>query len=301
QDLWVGDLVRSGDVLYMLAPRFFTVNHTHLMVDAFKVELDSTYCTYFVHAQDPVRLEVASIAAVECHLSEALIPRILPYIGDERSNENIKRILSYLRFRKPSDGKVSGREFMPVKVVPLNLFTDDMSGNRTKKFNKFDSWSMVPAALPLAQRHQLEYTNFICTDLALSAMQMLPAIVDDLALLEKGVEMLTPEGEKVLVVAPVQFITADNARHAEIASSRGATSSRPCRKCDWELTTTPKLDGTDYMSTRRSDAIVQSIHNHFISTGGVNTKLLVDRDRGYKLVGGQALLKLEAFDAMIDN
>ncbi|CEP07513.1 hypothetical protein [Parasitella parasitica] len=153
QDLWVGDLVRSGDVLYMLA-RFFTVNHTHLMVDAFKVELDSsTYCTYFVHAQDP----------------------------------------------------------------------------------------------------------------------MLPAIVDDLALLKKVVEMLTPEGEKVLVVAPVQFITADNARHAEIASSRGATSSRPCRKCDWELTTTPKLDGTDYMN------------------------------RGYKLVGGQALLKLEAFDTMIDN
>lgn len=57
------------------------------------------------------------------------------------------------------------QEVMPVKVILLlNHFTDDMmSGNRTKKHNKFDScWVMVvPAALPLAERHMLNYILYI--------------------------------------------------------------------------------------------------------------------------------------------
>lgn len=127
---------------------------------------------------------------------------------------------------------------MPVLVVPLNLFTDDMSGNRTKKHNKLDSWIMVPAALPLSERHALENTAFISTDHFLSAMQMLPALVENLALLENGVEMFLPDGELVVVTAPLQFITADNACHSELASTR--------RKCTWHLKATPRDDGEDY-------------------------------------------------------
>ncbi|KAL9536895.1 hypothetical protein MBANPS3_012274 [Mucor bainieri] len=118
-----------------------------------------------------------------------------------------------------------------------------------------------------------------------------------------GNQMMTPEGGNVLVVvAPVQFITADNTRHAEIASSRGATSSIPCCKCNWELKPMAAEYGTDYESAKRSDAIVKSMYNRFLRTGGVNPKLLVYVSRGYKLVvGGQVLLKLETFDCMVDN
>lgn len=36
-----------------------------------------------------------------------------------------------------------------VRVIPLDLFSGDKNGNMSKKWNKSDSWSMVPAALPL--------------------------------------------------------------------------------------------------------------------------------------------------------
>ncbi|KAI9328820.1 hypothetical protein BD770DRAFT_449750 [Pilaira anomala] len=127
-----------------------------------------------------------------------------------------------------------------------------MSGNRTKKHNKFDSWIMVPAALPLAQRHALENTAFICTDHLLSAMQMLPAIV------------------KIC---------------------RGAISKNPCRKCDWELKTPARVDGGDFNWRPRSESIVAAMYARYLASGG-DKSFLVDTEAGYKLVGGQALVVL---------
>ncbi|KAI9477115.1 hypothetical protein BDB00DRAFT_776005, partial [Zychaea mexicana] len=69
---------------------------------------------------------------------------------------------------------------LPVKIVPVNLFTDDTSGNRSKKWNKFDSWSLTPAALPLAERNKRENTHLIAVHNKLTALEMLPFIVEDL-------------------------------------------------------------------------------------------------------------------------
>lgn len=158
---------------------------------------------------------------------------------------------------------------------------------------------MVPAALPLSERHALENTAFICTDHFLSAMQMLPAIVEDLVLLENGVEMSLPDGEMVVLTAPLQFITADNYRHAEISFSRGAISQMPCRKCTWELKTPGRDDGLDYNCAPRSESVVASMYQDYLRSGG-NKNLLVDKTTGYKLVRGQVLTKLKSFDTMVD-
>ncbi|KAI8136692.1 hypothetical protein BJV82DRAFT_547949, partial [Fennellomyces sp. T-0311] len=73
-----------------------------------------------------------------------------------------------------------GKRLKKVRVIPLNLFSDDTSGNTSKKWNKFDSWSMVPAALPLAERNKRENTFLLCVHNRLSAIDMLADIVDDL-------------------------------------------------------------------------------------------------------------------------
>ncbi|KAI8136452.1 hypothetical protein BJV82DRAFT_487817, partial [Fennellomyces sp. T-0311] len=67
-----------------------------------------------------------------------------------------------------------------VRVIPLNLFSDDTSGNTSKKWNKFDSWSMIPSALPLQERNKRENTFLLCVHKCLSAMDMLADIVSDL-------------------------------------------------------------------------------------------------------------------------
>ncbi|KAL7333532.1 hypothetical protein PS15p_202424 [Mucor circinelloides] len=151
---------------------------------------------------------------------------------------------------------------------------------------------MVPAAalLPLAERHMVNNTAFICTDHHRSALQMLPALVENLVLLEKGVEMMLPNSDPVVVIAPLHFISADNARRpSEIASLM------PCRKCTWKRSTEDESNGGDYYyncDLRSQEVVVKQMHQEFIIAG--------DRKKLENKVTGQALLRLEAFDAMAD-
>lgn len=195
RDYWVGDLVVSRNQKFLLS-RFCTINH-QIKFQAVRVTKASTYNvgSYILHANENSQiLDPKDVDAIICNRPEVLSltfpaeayndPHLLDICEKTRS-----AILSFLKFKRPADNATTGRGFMRVKVVPINLLADDMSGNRTKKHNKFDSWILVPAALPYRKRNQLDNTYFICTNHLLSAMQMLPAIVKDISQLEKGVEM----------------------------------------------------------------------------------------------------------------
>ena len=52
---------------------------------------------------------------------------------------------------------------MPVVNVPLVLFADDSSGNKTLKWNKFESWLILLAGLPRETNSQLDNIHFVCT------------------------------------------------------------------------------------------------------------------------------------------
>ncbi|KAI7861889.1 hypothetical protein BDF14DRAFT_1862865, partial [Spinellus fusiger] len=69
---------------------------------------------------------------------------------------------------------------MPVKIVPLSLFSDNTSGNTTKKWNTFESWVLSPATMAFKEQNKIETTFFICTSNKLSAMEMLLELVKDL-------------------------------------------------------------------------------------------------------------------------
>ncbi|KAI9491387.1 hypothetical protein BDB00DRAFT_767175, partial [Zychaea mexicana] len=117
--------------------------------------------------------------------------------------------------------------------IPLNMFQDDTSGNRSKKWNRFESCSMVPAALPLDECNKRANTHLICVHNRLSSGEIVRSIVDDLKELEEGVEMYDAgTSSKVLVVAPLNLITADNPAHGELScTKRFQSASYPCRKC----------------------------------------------------------------------
>lgn len=300
KDFWLGDLVKVNQTTMALLNHFFILNHKTIMATGYEaVEVEGRL---FLHDMpNKTVLKVSDISSVVCDKPESLV---LNYERDVLNDPvllsicsgitNKFKVLNPLKRRSPSPA----RKFMPVMVVPLNLFTDDMSGNRTKKHNKFDSWIMVPVALPLAERHQHENTAFICTDHFLSAMQMLPALSDNLKLLEDGVEMFLSNGEPVLVTSPMQYITADNARHSELAYTRGAISKQPCRKCTWLLKATPREDGQDFNCAPRSESVVCKMYQKYLRNG--NTRALINENTGYKLISGQALLQLKSFDTMQD-
>ena len=48
-------------------------------------------------------------------------------------------------------------------MVPLILYSDDTSGNRSKRWNKFDSWCLKLAGLPNEMNQQLHHIHLLCS------------------------------------------------------------------------------------------------------------------------------------------
>ena len=121
-----------------------------------------------------------------------------------------------------------------VFMVPLVLFSDDVSGNESKKWNKFDVWAMLLAGLPKTTNHQLENIHFICASNRVDCLKMAEPVVDDLFLLEKkGIVMYDAHlASDVLVVAPVFCGIADNPRALDMASHGGTSARKFCRICE---------------------------------------------------------------------
>jgi hypothetical protein len=129
----------------------------------------------------------------------------------------------------PMKEKSAGR---PVVMLPLVMFTDDTSGNKSKKWHKFDSFSIMIAGLPRHERSKIQNIHFCCCSDAISAVEMTEAIVPELISLSEGVEVYDALLEReVLVLAPLMCILADNPRASELLNHLGGAARRYCRMC----------------------------------------------------------------------
>ncbi|KAI8144219.1 hypothetical protein BJV82DRAFT_608751 [Fennellomyces sp. T-0311] len=200
----------------------------------------------------------------------------------------------------------SGQCYRKVRVVPINLFSDDTSGNTTKKWNKFDSWSMVPAALPLDERNKRENTFLLCVHKRLSAINMLEEIVRDVRQLEDGMIMYDAvNNEEVLVISPLNFIIGDNARHSELACHKGARANFPCRKCFYSpKTANPNVEQHSNLTYRTKEDIIAlttdnavSVHSICLPNGQTSNSLDA---LSFKKTGSEILLDLRSFDQTMD-
>lgn len=125
----------------------------------------------------------------------------------------------------------------PVVVVPINLFTDDSSGNRSKKWNKFDCWTLIFTGLPKHENAKLHNIHFITCSNRVSVLDMAAPIVKDLLNLEEGMEMFDScLGQEVYVVAPLMCVQSDNPRASELLNHQGGTANLYCRMCTVRVT-----------------------------------------------------------------
>lgn len=121
---------------------------------------------------------------------------------------------------------------MPVVMVPLVLYSDDLSGNKSRKTNSFDVWALMLAGLPKKENAKLENIHFIAASNKVKALEMSEPIITDLLKLEDGVVMFDAATQQdVLVIAPVLCIVADNVRASELTSHCGSSANRYCRIC----------------------------------------------------------------------
>ena len=133
-------------------------------------------------------------------------------------------------FHKNLKGRSQG---MHVQMIPLILYSDDTSGNRSKKWNKFDIWALLLAGLPRAENSKAENIHLIAASNQVTAIDMAEAIVTDLKLLEEGVVMFDAKlKQNIMVVAPTICFICDNVRASELVNHMGSTANKFCRICE---------------------------------------------------------------------
>ena len=206
---------------------------------------------------------------------------------------------------------------MKVVNVPITLFTDDTSGNISKQYNLFDSYLMSPAAMSFESRGSKNNTFFICTaNKNLSAVDMLPPLVDDLCALEEGIEMYSViHDDYVLVVAPLLFIQADNYRHSELTMHKGSCALRYCRKCIIERIANPNpkpRKNAKKPTVERTPVILKKVNHihprrtidflHVINNASPDDEINKTANRlSYTKNGSQELLRLKSYDGTLDT
>ncbi|KAI8635933.1 hypothetical protein BD408DRAFT_438391 [Parasitella parasitica] len=212
-DIWVGDLVNTnyaGTNNCFLVSRFY-----HKTISGSSAVFFTGFPVYFTDnvISDP---QLRSKFVISCQQAEVLVASVTcilrkdddytfsldsgfvlydnnastPFRPCSRGSlidqlwRNKYQHVERLKRRKP-DGSL-----MKVVMAPITLFTDDTSGNLSKQYSVFDSYLMTLAALSFNRRGSKNDTYFICTaNKNLSAIDMLPPLVDDLLVLENGYEV----------------------------------------------------------------------------------------------------------------
>ena len=114
-------------------------------------------------------------------------------------------------------------EGLPVIVAPIVLYSDNFSGNRSKKWNKFDAWCMALAGLLKVEARQFCNIHFIACSNKVTTMEMTYPLADDLSYLEKGLKMYDAcSRREVYVIAPVLCVLCDNVRASELLNHLGS-------------------------------------------------------------------------------
>ena len=124
----------------------------------------------------------------------------------------------------------------PVYVLPLILFSDDTSGNKSKKWHKFISWYLKLAGLSGQTSSKVCNIHFVCCSDNLSTLELGKPIAEELLFLEtQGIEVYDAlNNQNVIVVAPLICIVADNPMASEITNHLRGAANKYCRICEVE-------------------------------------------------------------------
>lgn len=130
-----------------------------------------------------------------------------------------------------------------IVMVPLILFSDDTSGNKSKKWNKFECWYLLLGGLPKHENAKIENIHFLCCSDKMDALDMAQPIAQELLQLEtEGVEVFDAHHQEyVHVIAPLLCVICDNPRSSQLLNHLGASANKYCRFCMADRNETPHL------------------------------------------------------------
>ncbi|KAI9028882.1 hypothetical protein CLU79DRAFT_736546 [Phycomyces nitens] len=331
KDFWVGDVVVLSSGQSVLVEKFYLRN-TLTLFDGFLVEQGFDSEGHPLH-----KVQSSPVAYETKYLDSVWLPPMLyshPKYWISSGEVSLNQMHYGLLFKNhPLQKPIfnSANQFIRYQkaiVAPLAIFSDDTSGNLTKTHGMYDSVLVNFPAMPYGMRNRRE-NNFFVTAVSQQAgfksTHLMPVLTADLKSLENGVEMYSSVyNETVTVCAPLLFVTADNARHAELVGLKHSTSNFPCRKCYYRNLGRVSFDefNSDHLvchcprrskehfelaaadPTRKEKAIpgiLPNIDDLYLETEKPTDKALILADLGYSNTGTEDLLCLQSFDPALDT
>ncbi|KAG2202531.1 hypothetical protein INT47_012525 [Mucor saturninus] len=335
-DFWLGDVVINSSGSTHIISKFFTFEG-QIFIEAYAIELDhNTFLAILTSEKNTMSISSVSFVLSLLELIDMYLRASMNIVSNTdqvvRTHSRqlngfhqgfINHCLSE-RDKVPIDP--STRRHMKVRIVPISLFSDDTSGNRSKKWNCFDTWTMNISALPLKISNEYENHFFICTsNHKITAMEMIEPLTNDLYNLEKGMVMYDSQfKQNVFVISPVLFIRGDNVRQAEIALHKGSRATHPCRFCYWQSDPSKPVDANGqplslHYSASGFSAPSRTLQDYkdfatlqyqqrpepvFLpNRGRPRARIAFESDwskLGFKFTGGEHFLNLDAIDLSKD-
>lgn len=148
-------------------------------------------------------------------------------------------------WRVKADGKI-------VKHIPITLYSDDTSGNVSKKYNKHMSLFFTLSGLPPNISNQEYNIHFLATSNCATALDLLDGAVDQINQLstEGFTAFDISSGQEIMVMVVVLCHLGDLPMHAEICNTTNpANTLAPCRVCKLQV---------DLMAEKKSEKFVRS-------------------------------------------
>ncbi|KAL1758460.1 hypothetical protein FB107DRAFT_271880 [Schizophyllum commune] len=118
-------------------------------------------------------------------------------------------------------------------VVMVPIWADDVSGNRSKQYNKHMNMYMANSNLPGRLLQQEYFVRFVSTSPHASSPEQFAAVRDQINATKESPIICFNAATKreCAVILRCPALPADNPQQAEEASHMGGNSNCPCRKC----------------------------------------------------------------------
>ncbi|KAF7361103.1 hypothetical protein MSAN_01141900 [Mycena sanguinolenta] len=133
-------------------------------------------------------------------------------------------------------------------VVMVSPWADDVSGNKSKQYNKHMNVYAQNGCLPVQLLQQEYHMHYVSTSLHASSAEQFAALRDHIKATEKdpvrAYNATTQRPCRIILRAP--GLPADNPQQSEEASHMGSNANYPCRKCHWGGTQKQKETGQIY-------------------------------------------------------
>ncbi|XP_052072087.1 uncharacterized protein LOC127710330 [Mytilus californianus] len=200
--IYIGDNVQNG-----------TNGECGTVVQFFSQEFENTHQVYASVKCESTR-NISVIANDLLKLDQTNV-----YEGDD-----VERVQNLIEMSKKLD--------MDIYTVPINIFVDDTSGNRSKKWNPLSVWTLQLAGLPTSEKMKKSSHHFIGVTKPEDGSFITPVVNDLNDMFYEGKVMYDAAYNKnVIVTSQIAVGLMDNSMASEFCHHMGAASKENCRFC----------------------------------------------------------------------